>query len=114
MQGLAYVDKLFDMKRKIHEKKGSDFDAIKKFRLEKEKPVLNVFWNWLDCQTAIKNSRMYKALIYIQNRRPFLETYLEDGGCSFNNNTSLSDGITYPHLFLEIQINRGLSQKRCA
>ena len=31
---------------------------------------------------------MYKALVYIQNRRPFLETYLEDGGCSFNNNTS--------------------------
>lgn len=88
VQGLVYIDKLFEMERKIHEKKGSDFDAIKKFRLEKEKPVLNGFWNWLDCQTAIKNSRMYKALVYIQNRRPFLETYLEDGGCSFNNNTS--------------------------
>lgn len=88
VQGLACVDKLFDMERKIHEKKGSDFDAIKKFRLEKEKPVLYGFWNWLDCQTAIKNSRMYKALVYIQHRRPFLETYLEDGGCSFNNNTS--------------------------
>nr|MCR5053378.1 IS66 family transposase [Lachnospiraceae bacterium] len=62
VQGLAYVDKLFEMEQKIHEKKGSDFDAIKKFRLEKEKPVLDGFWNWLDCQTAIKNSRMYKAL----------------------------------------------------
>ncbi|WP_295095295.1 hypothetical protein [Ruminococcus sp.] len=31
---------------------------------------------------------MYKALTYIGNRRPYLETYLEDGACSFNNNTS--------------------------
>ena len=31
---------------------------------------------------------MDKALVYIRNRKPFLETYLEDGGCSFHNNTS--------------------------
>lgn len=88
VQGLTYVDKLFDMERKIHEKKSLNFDAIKEYRLKKEKPVLEGFWKWLDCQNAIKNSRLYKALVYIQNRRQFLETYLEDGGCSFNNNTS--------------------------
>ena len=31
---------------------------------------------------------MDKALTYIRNRKPFLTTYLEDGGCSFSNNTS--------------------------
>ena len=88
VQGLVYIDKLFDMERKIHEKKGVTFDAIKAYRLEKEKPVLDGFFNWLDSQTAIRGSRLEKALVYIRNRKQYLETYLEDGGCSFSNNTS--------------------------
>ena len=88
MQGLVYVDKLFDMERKIHAKQGVTFDEIKKYRLEKEVPVLDGFFAWLDAQTAIKGSRLDKALIYIRNRKKYLLTYLEDGGCSFNNNTS--------------------------
>ena len=31
---------------------------------------------------------MYKAVTYIQNRRPYLDVYLEDGRCSFSNNAS--------------------------
>ena len=88
VQGLVYVDKLFDMERKIHAKQGVTFDEIKKYRLEKEVPVLDGFFAWLDAQTAIKGSRLDKALIYIRNRKKYLITYLEDGGCSFNNNTS--------------------------
>ena len=88
VQGLVYVDKLFEMERKIHMQKGVPFNAIKDFRIEKEKPVLDAFWKWLDDQTATKGCRFEKALIYIRNRKPFLETYLEDGGCSFSNNTS--------------------------
>ena len=88
VQGLVYVDKLFDLEKKIHAKTGVTFDAVKKYREEKEVPVLNGFWKWLDAQTAIKGSRLDKALVYIRNRKPFLITYLEDGGCSFNNNTS--------------------------
>ena len=88
VQGLVYVDKLFDMERFIHAKQGVTFDDIKEYRLEKEVPVLEGFFAWLDAQTAIKGSRFDKALIYIRNRRIFLTTYLEDGGCSFNNNTS--------------------------
>ena len=88
VQGLAYVRKLFDMEKHIHSKRGVTFDGIKKYRNEKEAPVLEGFFAWLDAQTAIKGSRLDKALVYIQNRKPFLTTYLEDGGCSFNNNTS--------------------------
>ncbi len=88
VQGLVYVDRLFEMERKIHAKKGVTFDEIKEFRLKKEVPVLDGFWKWLDAQHAIKGSRMDKALIYIRNRKKYLTTYLEDGGCSFNNNTS--------------------------
>lgn len=88
VQGLVYVDKLFDMEKKIHEKKGTTFDAVKEYRLEKEVPVLDGFFAWLDSQMAMKGSRLDKALIYIRNRKPYLTKYLEDGGCSFNNNTS--------------------------
>lgn len=88
VQGLTYINKLFDMERIIHAKKGTDFDAIKKYRDEKEAPVLTAFFEWVDAQTALKGSRLDKALTYIRNRRPFLTNYLKDGGCSFSNNTS--------------------------
>lgn len=88
VQGLVYVDKLFDLEKKIHGKQGVTFDAIKQFRIEKEVPVLKGFWKWFESQHSVKGNRLYKALTYIENRRPYLETYLEDGGCSFSNNTS--------------------------
>lgn len=88
VQGLAYVNKLFDMERFIHARKNVTFDDIKKYRVEKETPVLDGFFDWLDKQSAIKNSRMDKALNYIRNRKPYLTNYLKDGGCSFHNNTS--------------------------
>ena len=56
--------------------------------LEKEMPVLEAFWSWFDKQHAVKGSRMEKALTYIQNRRPYMMTYLDDGRCSFCNNLS--------------------------
>ena len=76
------------MERRIHARGNVSFDTVKKYRLEKEAPVLDGFFAWLDDQNAIKGSRLDKALIYIRNRRKYLTTYLEDGGCSFNNNTS--------------------------
>ncbi len=88
VQGLAYVNKLFDMERFIHARANVTFDDIKKYRVEKETPVLDGFFAWLDEQTAIKNSRLDKALNYIRNRKPYLTNYLKDGGCSFHNNTS--------------------------
>ena len=88
VQGLAYVNKLFDMERFIHARANVTFDDIMKYRVEKETPVLDGFFAWLDAQTAIKNSRLDKALNYIRNRKPYLTNYLKDGGCSFHNNTS--------------------------
>ena len=57
-------------------------------RLEKEVPVIEGFLSWLDLQKPIRGSRMDKAVTYIQNRRTYLMTYLEDGRCSFSNNLS--------------------------
>ena len=87
VQGVMYINQLFHLEDVIKTKHTS-FDAIKKARLEKEKPVVEGFLSWLDQQTPVRGSRMNKAVTYIQNRRSCLTTYLEDGRCSFSNNLS--------------------------
>ena len=84
---MLYINQLFHLEDVIRSKYSS-FDAIKKARLEKEKPVVEGFLSWLDQQNPIRGSRMDKAVTYIQNRRSYLSTYLEDGRCSFSNNLS--------------------------
>ena len=87
VQGMLYINQLFHLEDVIRSKYSS-FDAIKKARLEKEKPLVEGFLSWLDQQIPIRGSRMDKAVTYIQNRRSYLSTYLEDGRCSFSNNLS--------------------------
>ena len=97
VQGIMYINQLFHLEDVIKAKYTS-FDATKKARLEKEKPIVEGFLSWLDNQSPVRGSRMDKAVTYIQNRRPYLATYLEDGRCSFSNNLSLSSVYFYPHL----------------
>ena len=87
VQGVMYIKQLFHLEDVIKAKHTS-FDAIKKARLEKEKPVVEGFLSWLDQQAPVRGSRMDKAVTYIRNRRSYLMTYLEDGRCSFSNNLS--------------------------
>ena len=87
VQGIMYINQLFHLEDVIKAKYTS-FDAIKKARLEKEKPIVEGFLSWLDKQSPVRGSRMDKAVTYIQNRRSYLTTYLEDGRCSFSNNLS--------------------------
>ena len=87
VQGVMYINQLFHLED-IIKAKHTSFDAIKKARLEKEKPVVEGFLSWLDQQTPVRGTRMDKAVTYIQNRRSDLTTYLEDGRCSFSNNLS--------------------------
>ena len=85
VQGILYIDRLFRLEETI-KAKSTTFDSLKKARLEKEVPVIEGFLSWLDLQKPIRGSRMDKAVTYIQNRRTYLMTYLEDGRCSFSNN----------------------------
>lgn len=87
VQGVMYINRLFDKEDTIRQKYKT-FDAIKEARLVQEKPIIEGFLSWLDKQNPVRNSRMDKAVTYIQNRREYLATYLEDGRCSFSNNLS--------------------------
>ena len=87
VQGIAYIDKLFDHERRIHKIKRSA-DEVKELRLRDEKPILEGLWSWLEKQSPAKGTKFYKAVVYLRNQRPYLEAYLEDGLCSFSNNAS--------------------------
>ncbi len=87
VQGVQFCDKLFAYERRSRER-GDSYEKRYEYRLQKEKPLLEAFWLWLDKQHPDKGTRMYKAVVYTQNCRPNLSTYLEDGRCSFSNNLS--------------------------
>lgn len=88
VQGVQYCDHLFRIEDSINKKYPGNHEKRKELRLEKEKPILEAFWSWLDAQRPVRGSRMEKAVVYVKNRRATAETYLEDGRCSFTNNLS--------------------------
>ena len=88
VQGVHYCDRLARLESTITSKCGADHEKRKQMRLEKEKPVLEAFWAWVDSQHPTRNTRLDKALTYVKNRRETSMTYLEDGRCSFTNNLS--------------------------
>ena len=87
VQGVQFCSKLFDCER-YSKAKNHTAEQRKQFRLEKEKPILDAFWDWLDQQRQNKGTRLAKAVNYAQNRKDTLMTYLEDGHCSLSNNLS--------------------------
>ena len=87
VQGFQFCNKLFQYEDS-YKKKGYTYEKRKEMRLQQEKPVLDAFWSWFDSFIPVRNTRLDKAVTYVQNRREYLETYLEDGRCSFTNNLS--------------------------
>lgn len=86
-QGVQYCNKLFEHERQSREK-GHTCEQRKEYRLKKEKPVLDAFWEWVSEQSPKKGTRFEKAVNYAQNHKEQFMTYLEDGRCSFSNNLS--------------------------
>ena len=59
-------------------------------------------------------SRLGKAINYTKNQKPYLMNYLLDKRIPISNNFALSEGITYPKLFLKSLKTSGFSRKMCA
>lgn len=87
VQGVKYCDRLFDYERRSKELDHS-YEQRKEWRLQKEKPVLDAFWDWISKQNPRKGARFGKAVNYALNHKEGFMTYLEDGRCSFSNNPS--------------------------
>ena len=88
VQGVIYCDKLFEIERYCKEH-GFSYEQRREYRLKKVPPILSAFWSWLEELTGYdKGSRLGKPIQYALNRRPYLDTYLENGRCSLSNNPS--------------------------
>ena len=87
VQAVQYCDKLF-MHERYCKEHGYSLEQRKEYRLKKSKPAIDSFFEWLEKQHPVVNSRMDKAVKYAQNRKQYLYTYLEDGRCSLSNNLS--------------------------
>ena len=72
--GIAYCNQLFERERKF---KTLSPEERKRMRLEKEEPVLDAFWSWVETsiQKVLSKSNIGKALQYAQNHK-YLEFIL--------------------------------------
>lgn len=81
----AYCNKLFTIEDELKDLSPEDRYTQ---RLDREKPVLEAFWSWLETVNALRGSKLAKAVTYAQNQKPFMENYLLDGRCSLSNNAA--------------------------
>lgn len=91
--GLDYCNKLFDIEAEL---KDLSPDDRKAGRLEKERPILDAFWKWLEGLTPAKGTRLARAVKYTWNQKPYAENYLLDGRCSISNN--LAENCARPYV----------------
>ena len=61
VQGVQFCSKLFEYERRSQNKNHA-FEQRKANRLDKEKLILDAFWNWLDEQKPRKGSRFETAV----------------------------------------------------
>ena len=84
-KGVMYCDKLFEIERQIAL---LNLEEKKQKRLELSKPVLDVFFNWVDTtisEKVIVNNKLKKALTYAQNQRKELSEFLNDERIPLSN-----------------------------
>ena len=83
--GRDYCDRLFMIEDELKDLSPEDRYTQ---RLEREKPVLEAFWSWLDTVIVLRGSNLAKAVQYALNQKPYMENYLLDGRCSLSNNAA--------------------------
>ncbi|MEG0873578.1 MAG: IS66 family transposase [Clostridia bacterium] len=84
-KGLVYCDKLFSIEREIASLSPEEKLAQ---RLEKSKPILDSFFEWVNftiSQNIITNAKLKKALIYSRNQQKELREFLNNGKIPLSN-----------------------------
>lgn len=84
-EGIAYCNKLFEIEKSL-ENLSSEQRQME--RLEREKPVLDAFWAWVESARGkvVPKSKLGEALKYARNHQREFMNYLLDGNCSISNN----------------------------
>ena len=81
--GLVFFNKLFFIEKGL---KGMAPEQRKEKRLEKEAPVWEKFWAWIETLKPLGGSKLEKAVNYSLNHRETLQSYMQDGRCELSNN----------------------------
>lgn len=84
-QGISFCNKLFEIEKKLEDLSS---EQRKSERLEREKPVLEAFWAWIDSTKGkvLPKSKLGEALAYALNHKEEFMNYLQEGNCSISNN----------------------------
>ncbi len=83
--GVAYCDRLFSVEASL-----KDLSPEERFakRIEKERPILDEFWTWIENLNVLPGSAICKAKEYAINQKSNLENYLLDGRLEISNNAA--------------------------
>ena len=82
-QGVAYCTQLFELEKEFRDLTPEE---RKKQRLERGKPILDAMLAWANTRNAAPKSALGKALTYLKNQWPYLNSYLLDGRIELSNN----------------------------
>lgn len=84
-EGREFINLLFKAEQEI---KDLSYEEKKQKRQEASRPILDAFWSWVEKTSALAttNEKLTKALVYAQNQKKYLETFLEDGRLPISNN----------------------------
>ena len=84
-EGREFINLLFKVEQEI---KDLSYEEKKQKRQEASRPIRDAFWPWVEKTAALAttNEKLTKALVYAQNQKKYLETFLEDGRLPISNN----------------------------
>lgn len=84
-KGVQYCDQLFHIERKI--KHLSPEERVK-IRQQESKPIVDEFFEWVDCSPFFGKNALAKAADYTLNRKVALKRFLNNGYIAIGNNAA--------------------------
>lgn len=81
--GFDYCNQLFAIEDRLKDLTPEERRAK---RQELAKPVLEVYWSWLNTVNPLQGSKLGEAVTYSLNHKDALGTFLEDGRIEISNN----------------------------
>lgn len=90
--GVSYIDSLFRLERLY---KGCSKKERMKIRLEKEKPVIEAFYQWLEELHPVKGSKLAAAVTYAKNQKQSLMNFFKDERLELSNSAAERKAKSY-------------------
>ncbi|MER2191150.1 MAG: IS66 family transposase [Solibacillus sp.] len=81
--GVQYCDRLFQIERKIKHLSPEERVQV---RQQEAKPIVDEFFDWIDCSPFFSKNAIGKAAEYTLKRSSELKVFLENGNVAIDNN----------------------------